>query len=354
MDLSKELSERGHEVGIVLDSGFTDRQTSDGLNNLAPLLKLGIHRLSISRIPGPKDAITALQLRKLAARLNVDVLHGHGAKGGLFARLGRIAKPHRIAVYTPHGGVLNFAPSSMAGKLFRHIEKWLLPATDAILFESAFARQAYARQICPPTCRAPVIHNGLRPAEFTVLPVTDDAFDFVFVGELRDLKGIPYLLDALANVTRPDGKPTSLLLVGGGPDEAALRAKIEADGLSDRVHMAGVQPAHAMFPKGHCVVVPSLAESLPYIVLEAVAAGKQVIATRVGGVSEIFGPTESALLPAADSVALTQAMQNYIDAPELARAEMDERLKFVQDRFSVERMTNDIEANYRIALSSRA
>lgn len=353
VDLSKSLSVLGHDVGIVLDSDFTDPQTEAGLSALEESLSLGIHRISISRRPGPADILTSFKLRKLSKKLEIDVVHGHGAKGGLFARLTGVFSPNRIAVYTPHGGVLNFDPKTMAGRVFRRIEKGLLPFTDAILFESEYARRTFTAQIATPKCLTPIIHNGLKPSEFTSLPANIDAFDFLFVGELRDLKGIPFLLEALVLINTKNKEPCKLLLVGGGPDKVFLENMIIELGLADHVHMAGVQPAHAMFPMGRCVVVPSLTESLPYIVLEAAAAEKPVIATRVGGIHEIFGPTADKLVPPGDAQSLANAMQAYLDAPEIADAEMRERLAFIKDRFSLSRMTTDILRSYNDALTKQ-
>jgi glycosyltransferase involved in cell wall biosynthesis len=97
------------------------------------------------------------------------------------------------------------------------------------------------------------------------------------------------------------------------------------------------------------MVVPSLAESLPYVVLEAAAAGRPVIATAVGGIPEIFGAMADRLVPPGDASALAGAMQSALDAPEpLARqaAILRER---IETHFSIEAMTNAIEALYRQA-----
>ena len=351
VDLSTELVNRGHEVGIVLNSGFSDSQTDQGLAVLGPRLKLGVHRIPISRQPSFGDFSAALKIGKLARQLRIDILHGHGSKGGLFVRLAGIGSNRRVAIYTPHGGVLHYDAASRTGKLVHKAEKWLLPATDAILFESAFAKRAFLAQIGNPSCVTPVIHNGLRPDEFKSIPAESGAFEFVFVGELRAIKGLSFLLEALTRIKRPDGQLARLVIVGGGPDEEALKSQIERLGLGARVYMAGVQPAQKMFAKGQCVVIPSLAESLPYIVLEAVAAQKQVITTRVGGIDEIFGPTAPALIPAGNSEALAVAMQSFLDDPKLAELEVATRLKFVRERFSLAHMTDSIEAHYTKALS---
>jgi glycosyltransferase involved in cell wall biosynthesis len=108
-----------------------------------------------------------------------------------------------------------------------------------------------------------------------------------------------------------------------------------------------------MLALGRCAVVPSLGESLPYVVLEAAAAGRPVIATNVGGIGEIFGPTAPSLIAPADIAALRTAMQNFMDHPEAAELEMKTRLEFISTRFSVGAMTDDIEALYRKVIATR-
>jgi glycosyltransferase involved in cell wall biosynthesis len=352
-DLTRELFARGHEVGIVADSLHTDALSDERLNRLRPFAPLGIHSLPIPRMFGPDDIFSALKVRRLADELKVDVLHGHGAKGGLNARLARIGARSRVALYTPHGGVLNYPPGSLAGRAFRQVEHLLAAATDSIVFESAFAQAAYIDQIARPRCPAPVIHNGLTSEEFEPITPAPDAADFVFIGEFRPVKGIEYLLDALAPLRAPDGRPATLVMAGSGPGIDAARAQIARLGLETRVTLLGVKPARPTLHLGRCEVVPSLAESLPYVILEAASANRPVIATDVGGVREIFGPTAASLIPAADTPALARAMQGFLDDPAAAAREAEIRLAHIRAGFSISHMTSRIEALYREALGNR-
>lgn len=345
-DLAEALAGRGHQIAVVADRSGGDAQTEEKLARLAPSAMLGIFRLPLPRLLGSADLTTPLRLAGLARRLGIEIVHGHGAKGGFAARLVRLARGAPVALYTPHGGVLHYPPSSATGRIFRGIERALLRRTDAIVFESAFARDAFIAGIAEPKCPTPIIHNGLKAAEFAPVEPRPDAHDFVFVGELRELKGIRYLLEALPQLHRPDGRPATLAMAGDGPDKAAFARLVANLGLADRVELAGVRPAREMFSRGRCVVVPSLAESLPYVVLEAAAAGRPVIATRVGGVPEIFGPTAPSLIPPGDSPALAAAMSGFLADPEAAARQAKTRLDFIAPRFSVEHMTDAIEALY--------
>ena len=352
-DLTRELATRGHQIGILADSLTADGLTEERLGGLAAVATLGIHRLPMPRVFGAADLTTPFAVRRLADDLKIQVAHGHGAKGGLNARLARMGARQRVALYTPHGGVLNYRPGSPTGKAFRLMERVLLAQTDAIIFESAFAQTAYRKMIAEPSCPGPVIHNGLTASEFEPIVPGPDACDFVFIGEFRPEKSIDYLLDALAQLKTPDGRPATLIMAGAGPGVAAARERIAALGMESRVQTPGVMPARQALARGRCAVVPSLAESLPYVILEAASATLPVIATDVGGVSEIFGPTAGSLLPAADTARLAAAMQSFLDDPQAAFAEMRVRLGFIRDRFSVERMADQIEALYRDVLSKR-
>lgn len=211
-DLTEALSEMGHEVGIVADSLAGDAQTETRLNALSKHAILGIHRMPMPRVLGLDDLRTPLKIRKLAKRLGVTILHGHGAKGGFGARLARLGNWDISAFYTPHGGVLHFDAKSPSGALFMAIERALLRATDTIIFESAYGQRVFGDKIATPRCRNEVVHNGLRKSEFEVIAPQADAADFVFIGELRLLKGIDLLIGALAGLDRP----ATLVMAGDG------------------------------------------------------------------------------------------------------------------------------------------
>ncbi|GHA36753.1 transferase [Devosia pacifica] len=347
-DLSHELAQRGHKIGVVVDTLSADSQSEAKLEALSPDLELGIHYAEIPRTLGAGDITTPFSLRSLTRKLEIEVIHGHGAKGGFHARLARTK--HTPTFYTPHGGVLHFDKASTNGRIFHALERRLMRRTDGIFFESEYARQTYATIVDEPTCPSLVVHNGLREDEFFPVETAPDAADFVFIGELRRLKGVHILLEALSKVHRRDGSPANALFVGDGPDRKSFEQLAGSLGLGSRVSMPGANPARDAFQRGRCVIVPSLAESLPYIVLEAIAAGKPVIATAVGGIPEIFGPNASELVPANDAEALRVAMQLFIDDPEEAARQTQRKSAYIRQKFSAARMAAQIEAQYRSAM----
>lgn len=352
VDLAREQSARGHAVGLLADAASSDRLTEARLEALRPALALGITRTPMARQPGPGDVQAVRFATALATRLDVDVLHGHGAKGGAYARLaGRAikARGRRLATfYTPHGGSLNYAPGSLEGRIFLGLEKVLHRFTDAILFESAYAARVFEERVGPGGGRSRVVPNGLQPADFEPHAPAADATDFLFVGELRELKGVDVLLRALEAIA--GRRPVSATIVGAGPDAAALASLARDLGLGDRVSFPGALPARDAFRRGRILVVPSRAESFPYIVLEAGAAGIPLITTGVGGIPEILEGTAQPMLPAGDAAALAAAMLEALDNP----AEIDARARrlnaAVAARYTVAGMTRDILGVYALCL----
>jgi glycosyltransferase involved in cell wall biosynthesis len=139
-----------------------------------------------------------------------------------------------------------------------------------------------------------------------------------------------------------------------GRTVAVFEALAAAHDLLARLRFVGPKPARDGFALGHILVVPSRAESLPYVVLEGAAVGVPMIATRVGGIGEIFGPDASAaLIPAADARALARAIADALDDPAAAQAAAKRLQARVRAAFSVDAMTEAVLSAYRDALSRR-
>ena len=142
-------------------------------------------------------------------------------------------------------------------------------------------------------------------------------------------------------------------MAGDGPDRAELEAQIARLGLGERVELAGVRPAREFSPGAAASWCPRWPESLPYVVLEAAAAGRPLIATGVGGIAEIFGPTAPNLVTPANTAALAAAMRAFLADPAAAEHEAAVRGEYIRPRFSVAHMTDDIEALYREVVAKR-
>ena len=176
-----------------------------------------------------------------------------------------------------------------------------------------------------------------------------DAADFLFVGELRHLKGVDVLLKALQHIHR--STTASALIVGDGPDAEAFHMQATDLGLGGSVTFSKSLPVRQALAHGRCLVVPSRAESLPYVVLEAAGAGAPVIASDVGGMPEIVAGTDTRLVPAGDAHVLAAAMLGVLNDPVAAQRRADRLRASVARRFSASAMATAILEFYDEALS---
>jgi len=351
MDLANGQADRGHEVGIIADSLTGGDRAEAALAEIAPRLKLGVHRLAIHREPFPTDLLVWAHFMRLIRRLKPDVLHGHGAKAGALIRLKPRSKD-TIRVYTPHGGSLHYPLNSLKGAIYSRLERALMNSTDLFLFESVFARDTYQRTIGIPHGLVRCVFNGVTADEFDPVAKAADATDVVYVGEFRQIKGADLLIDAVARL-RADGKPVTLTLAGDGEELDALKAQIQKLGLGEAVRFIGHVKARYGFSKGRLLVVPSRGDSMPYVVIEAAAAGIPMMAANVGGIPEIFGTLSDALFAPNIVGALADAIETALDDPEAAL----ERAKSLRERiflhFSQKAMVEGVLAGYRDAFADR-
>jgi glycosyltransferase involved in cell wall biosynthesis len=350
LDLTREQIARGHRVGLIADQSTGGERADDALRSIEPSLALGLTRIVMRRQPGPGDLFVLCHVMRRVAQAQADVVHGHGAKGGAYARL-VLGNPRALRAYTPHGGSLLFGHDTLAGKFYLTTERLLMLRGDLFLFESAFSADIFHRKIGTPKGLVRVVHNGVSRVEFAPVATNPDATDLVFLGELRHLKGIHVLIDAVAQLHR-DGRNVTATLVGDGPDRDGLLAHVERCGLNAAVRFQPAMAARQAMTLGKVMVAPSRFESLPYVVLEAAAASKPLITTHVGGIPEIYGPLSNTLVPPGDPAALAGAIAQALDRPqdmmELTRKLHDG----VQASFSVESMVDGVLTAYQTALET--
>jgi glycosyltransferase involved in cell wall biosynthesis len=349
IDLAGEQAARGHAVGLFFDSGGDCERVRDAIARIPGGLRLGVATTPIRRNPHPADLGAFRVFSRYLDQSRPDVVHGHGSKGGLFARAcGGFADARRpIRVYTPHGGSFNYKPGSALHRLYMAVERALARRTDLFLFESEHVRSKAAASVSLRDSLVRVVVNGLGAEEFIAATPAEDAADILYVGELRAAKGVDTLIDALATLARRTGEPLTAALVGSGPDRETLIARAERLGLANHVRFPGPMPARRAFALGRLMVAPSRAESMPYIVLESVAAKVPLLTTDVGGIPEIFGPYRDRLGRPDDVAELARRIGEELRRPaEERRARAAELAAYVQGRFSMENMVETVISAY--------
>lgn len=358
IDLARGQAERGHAVGIFCDSTTGGRRADEVFAELSGQLSLGITRVPMSRYPSVTDARAQLSAIRLRSKLDPDIVHCHGSKGGVYGRVPALFSSGRryVTAYTPHGGSFNYKPGGTEHKVYMAVERLLERATDMFLFESRFIAgrfEAYVGHM--PTTDHRIVLNGISDPEFEPIDHSEATFDLVYLGELRSAKGIDTLIEALSLLKSRDRITPRMLIVGSGPDEAELRALTVSRGIADQCVFEPPGPIRKALSRAQVMVVPSRAESLPYVVLEAAAAAQPLVSTDVGGINEIYGPRHRhRLIQPNDPLVMADAIGRALAAPEADRhAEASDLAAHVRDTFRLAPMIDGVTAAYRDALARR-
>ncbi len=342
-DLAKAQREAGYFVGVLCADAPNDQQTQDRISELEKHCELGVTRVGLGRMPGFSDVKALMATARKLRELTPDVLHGHGAKGGLLARFTASSAP-LARIYTPHGGSIHYAPNSLMGVMFQFAERLMLGRTDGLIFESDFAHKVFAERFGNLPANTKVVHNGLAQSEFNAIATISDPADFLFLGEVRELKGIFTLLEAVAEIAAR--RQITVDVAGDGPDMAAFSAAVEARSLTESVRILGKVPARDAFARARAVVLPSHHDSFPYVALEAAAAGRPLIATSTGGIPEIFGPLADCLIRPGDVRALQSAMEQFLDHEAQYHRDADNLRTHVKKQFSLSNMASGVASVY--------
>lgn len=264
-----------------------------------------------------RDLAGLVELVRLLRRERPQILHASSSKAGVLGRLAGFAARVPIRIFTVHGWAFA-AYSGRASSLYRWADRLMSPLTTVTICVSENER---ATGLEAGTCRAErtvVIRNAVDVA--TAPRARHDAATprIVAVGRLKPPKDCLTLVRALAAL--PSGL-FEALIVGDGPDRGALEAETRRLGLAERVRLAGERgDVPALLAASDVFVLSSASEGLPVSVLEAMAAELPVVASAVGGMSELVVNGETGLLvPPGDANELAAALGRLIADRDLRR-----------------------------------
>jgi glycosyltransferase involved in cell wall biosynthesis len=294
------------------------------------------------------DLVCLAGLIRCVRRARPVLIHAHSAKAGFLARLAGAACGVPV-VYTPHGFPFLMACGARRRAGYRWLERRVLPATSALI---AVSGEEVSAALALGFARGKVfrIPNGLAPCDAGEIPVrTNGALTVGFFGRLAPQKGPDVLLAAAGDVVRRMPQ-TRFVFHGNGELAEALRAQAQADGVASRVCFAGAYPqadAVNLMRQVDVVAVPSRWEGCPYVVLEAFQAGVPVVASAVGGVTDLMQDGTNGLCVAAESPgALSQALLAVLRDPQRRRL-FAERGRACAAGHTVAAMAEAVAAVYR-------
>ena len=364
--LARGLRERGYETTLV--AGDVGRG-EESMAFVAEREGVEVVRLpGLSRELSPvRDAVAAVHLARIIRRVRPDVLHTHTAKAGAVGRAAAILagrRRPRVVVHTFHGHVLRGYFGRAGSLVFRAIETALARVTDQLVAVSPQVRDELVRLGVAPAGKFAVIRLGIElaprvacdedPAAIRArIGVSADRFVVGWFGRMTAVKRTDDLLDALAAL-RERGVDALLLLVGDGSDRERLERLAHGRGLAKSVLFLGYQDDVARwYAACDAIVLSSANEGTPVTLIEALAAGRPVVATRVGGVEDVVhdGVTGHLVRPG-DTHAIAERLALLAADPEL-RHRMGEtgRAQMLQ-RYAVSRLVDDVDRLYRTLLAT--
>jgi glycosyltransferase involved in cell wall biosynthesis len=280
-----------------------------------------------------RDTLGLLELIRLLRRERPDILHASSSKAGILGRLAAAVTGVPIRIFTVHGWAFN-AHTGNAARLYRYADRLVRPLTTVTV---CVAEHERATGLAARTCTAPrtiVIPNAV---DARIEPRTrraDGLPQLVAVGRLKPPKDFVTLVRAVAALPR---ESCELVVVGDGPDRPLIEAELDRLALDGRVRLAGERgDVPDLLSRADVFVLSSTSEGMPISVLEAMAAGLPVVASRVGGVPELVADGETGVLvPPGDSDQLALALGRLLADPELRQRLGDAGLVRVRDRFDL-------------------
>ena len=365
--LTEGLTKRGYDTTLVAGSLA---RGEDSMAFVADARGVEIVRIDeLGREISPlRDLLATIRLARLIRKERPQILHTHTAKAGTVGRVAaRLAGSRRppIVVHTFHGHVLRgyFGPARTL--FFRLLERWLAAGTTALIAVSPQVRDDLVALGVARRERFVVIRLGIELDERVApeqdgradsrryLGIPGDRFAVGWIGRMTAVKRTDDVLIAFKSL-RDSGVDAVLCMVGDGPDRLQLEERAHELGVARDTVFLGYQedvaPFYAAFD---ALVLPSGNEGTPVTVIEALAAERPVVATRVGGVPDVVRDGEDGFLVEAGATHdLADRLGRLARDPDL-RARMGRKgRERVLPRYAVERLVDDVDELYRSLLSA--
>ena len=353
--LTKALAD---EFPTTLAAGTPPQEEGELADPEVPVRRLPLTR---SFRPGA-DARALAATRALLREVRPAIVHTHMAKAGSIGRLAASSlRPRPTLVHTFHGHVLDGYFSGPVQRAFLSAERLLARHTEVLIAVSPQVRDALVGLGVGDPERWRVVPLGLELGPFAALDPPTGRLraqlglgpDVPLVGALGRLAPIKDLGTLVQAVARIEG--VHLALIGDGEQRADLEALVSSLGLKRRVHLTGwADDVAAWMADLDVVALTSRNEGTPVALIEALAAGRPVVATSVGGVPfVVHDATTGWLVPPADPAAVAEAIQAVLGDPAEAARRAGRGRSEVLSRFGSDRLVADVRALYRELVAGR-
>ncbi len=347
LSLSRSLDRSRFEVAVCSRGGGP---------LVEELRSLGIPHFPV-RFQKSVSRILIRDIRNVLESHPFDILHTHGGLAGFFGRWA--ARKNRIpaVVHTLHGIHYLYYRNPLQRAAYICLERLFSRFTDAVVFVSDADREKGRKYRLAPHSRSYVIKNGIdfsvfssqadRPVALEGLPDPGRGPLLGTVARLHRQKGVEYFIRSAGEILN-EIPAARIWIIGDGPLSSSLQRLIEESGLEGRVHLlGGRQNIPTYLKRFDVMVLPSLWEGLPYVLLEAAALAKPVVTTSIDGIMELIEDEKSGLLvPPGDPKKLAQAVIRMLRDRNLA-ARLGERFRDeVVQTYTLEKMVDRIQRLY--------
>ena len=356
-DLTSRLINRGHQIDLLYSDVRSDRTFADDLWRLRKHSDFYAFQVPMRQWPGLSDIQTIRVLRQYVARRGpFDLVHCHSTKAGLIGRLGLVGH-HAKRLYTPHA-FFTMQPgracwAKLAGAL---LERGLSTVCERVIVVS---REEYAHALALgiSAARLSLIPNGVSLEQPRLSAVARDAIRrewglrdaevcIGFVGRLAIQKSPQTLVRSFAAMLKRTTVPVRLVMIGDGPLESSARRLASELGIDRRISWLGACDARPLMGAFDVFALASESEGHPLVVLEAMASGLPIVATRVGGISEtVQHGVNGFIAPVRGVQEIAAALEILVNDPEL-RGQMGQASLTLSRNFSAERMVDQTVALY--------
>ena len=300
------------------------------------------------------------RLVRLLARERVTILQTHGARANFYGRIaGRLAGVP-VIISTVHNSLKDYEVRPFKRWLYTFLLRLTLPLVHRVICVSDANRRDLIDESQAAEAKTQTVYNGVDLSVFSSQSYSHIVRQdlgiaqgpvLVTIARLTEQKGHRYLLQALPDLltTWPQ---LCCVFVGEGEQHDALHRLAIDLGVEQACRFVGVREDIAdILAAADLFVLPSLSEGFPFVLLEALAMGRPVVASRVNGVPELIEDQKTGLLvPPRDPMALARAIRDMLSDPNAASKMGAEGRALVQERFTVERMVANTTAIFDAAL----
>lgn len=334
-----------------------------------PEMKRSIHPIN--------DSIAYQKVKTLIQRFKPDIVHTHAAKSGLIGRLAADACKVPVIVHTFHGHVFHSYFNKVATGAFIQIERYLAKRSSGIIAISKTQKEelAYKYKICAPD-KIQTIALGLDLDKFRVWQerkreifrdkygIQPDELAIGIIGRIVPVKNHSLFVQVAARLLAQTGRKLRFIVIGDGDMRAQMEAEFGSAGIDYAYYPEDPRPATAICTSWQTdmdlvlagldiVALTSHNEGTPVSLIEAQAAAKPVVSTNVGGVSDVVVDNQCGFIVEPNQAEyFTDAMLRLIESEDLRTYFGAQGRKFVEDKFSYQRLVSDMSAYYYSLLES--